>query len=67
MHNRLVSEVKGVGPALNEKLAELNIHTVEDLLTTYPSRYENFEVLSIIELVHDQKATIEGIVLNEPS
>lgn len=66
MHNRLVSEVKGVGPALNEKLAELNIHTVEDLLTTYPSRYENFEVLSIIELVHDQKATIEGIVLNEP-
>lgn len=66
MHNRLVSEVKGVGPTLNEKLAELNIHTVEDLLTTYPSRYENFEVLSIIELVHDQKATIEGIVLNEP-
>lgn len=66
MHHRFVSEVKGVGPALNEKLAELNIHTVEDLLTTYPSRYENFEVLSLIELVHDQKATIEGIVLNEP-
>src|SRR5699024_356955 len=36
------------------------------LMTTYPSRYENFEVLPITELVHEQKATIEGIVLNEP-
>ena len=66
VHNRLVSEVKGVGPALKEKFAELGIETVEDLMTTYPSRYENFEVLPITELVHEQKATIEGIVLSEP-
>lgn len=66
VHHRLVSEVKGVGPALRDKFAELGIETVEDLMTTYPSRYENFEVLPITELVHEQKATIEGIVLNEP-
>ncbi|WP_440895263.1 ATP-dependent DNA helicase RecG [Amphibacillus sp. Q70] len=65
MKKRLVSDVNGIGPALNEKLAELNIHSVEDLITTYPSRYDNFEVLPLSELIHEQKATIEGTVLSE--
>jgi len=66
LNRRLVTDIKGVGPALKEKLAQLDIHTVEDLLHTYPSRYENFEVLPITELVHDQKATLEAIVLSQP-
>ncbi|MBU5594597.1 ATP-dependent DNA helicase RecG [Amphibacillus sp. MSJ-3] len=66
MQRRLVSDLTGVGPALTEKLAELDIHSVEDLITTFPSRYDNFEVLPLSELVHEQKATIEGIVLSEP-
>lgn len=65
MQSRPVSDVKGVGPKLAEKLAELDIETVEDLFMSFPSRYENFEVLPLSELVHEQKATIEGIVLSE--
>ncbi len=34
-----VSELKGVGPAKAASLAELEIHSVLDLLTTYPRRY----------------------------
>ena len=33
------TELKGVGPAKAASLAELEIHTVLDLLTTYPRRY----------------------------
>ena len=36
-----VVHLKGVGPRLAEKLAKLNIHTVEDLLYTLPHRYED--------------------------
>ena len=34
-----VTELKGVGPAKATSLAELDIHSVLDLLTTYPRRY----------------------------
>jgi len=36
-----VVHLKGVGPRLAEKLAKLDIHTVEDLLYTLPNRYED--------------------------
>jgi len=36
-----VQWVKGVGPAIGEKLARLNIKTVEDLLFTLPRNYED--------------------------
>ena len=36
-----VVHLKGVGPRVAEKLAKLNIHTVEDLLYVLPHRYED--------------------------
>ncbi len=36
-----VNTLKGVGPRIAEKLAKLDIHTVEDLLYTLPHRYED--------------------------
>jgi ATP-dependent DNA helicase RecG len=36
-----VLSLKGVGPRVAEKLAKLDIHTVEDLLYTLPHRYED--------------------------
>ena len=36
-----VMSLKGVGQRVAEKLAKLNIHTVEDLLYTLPNRYED--------------------------
>ena len=37
----LVTTLKGVGPALGEKLAKLNIRTVADLIFHLPLRYED--------------------------
>lgn len=36
-----VKNVSGVGPKIAERLKRLDIHTVEDLLYTFPYRYEN--------------------------
>jgi ATP-dependent DNA helicase RecG len=36
-----VVHLKGVGPRVAEKLAKLDIHTVEDLLYVLPNRYED--------------------------
>src|SRR5210317_1085064 len=36
-----VVHLKGVGPRVAEKLAKLDIHTVEDLLYVLPHRYED--------------------------
>lgn len=62
---RAVTEISGVGPKMAENISELGIKTVDDLINTFPSRYEHFEVLNIRELVHDQNATLEGVVLAE--
>ncbi|MCZ0703391.1 ATP-dependent DNA helicase RecG [Natronobacillus azotifigens] len=66
MIERSVDNIKGVGPALQEQLETLNIFTVEDLLFFFPSRYDNYQVKPLNELIHDEKATIEGEVIGEP-
>ncbi|WP_067838691.1 ATP-dependent DNA helicase RecG [Amphibacillus sediminis] len=65
MESQSVTEINGVGPALAEKLVELNINCVEDLLYTFPTRYDHFQVSTLDQLSHDQKATIEGEIINE--
>ncbi|MBM7552798.1 ATP-dependent DNA helicase RecG [Thalassobacillus pellis] len=62
-----VANVNGVGEKVQETLQEMGIHTVEDLLFYFPYRYDTYEVKPITELVHDEKATIEGKVVGEPS
>lgn len=66
MIDQSVDTIKGVGPALQEQLESLNIFTVEDLLFFFPSRYDNYQVKALNELIHDEKATIEGEVIGEP-
>lgn len=66
MIDQSVDTIKGVGPALQEQLESLNIFTVEDLLFFFPSRYDNYQVKPLNELIHDEKATIEGEVIGEP-
>ena len=51
--------IQGVGPALAEKLAKLNLHTAADLLFFFPKSYEDFSQLTpISELAKEQIATI---------
>lgn len=58
-----VTTLKGVGEALEEKLNQLHIDTVRDLIYTFPSRYDHHQILPLSELVHEQKATIQGTIV----
>lgn len=64
---RPVTEVPGVGPKRAEDLEKLRIRTVADLLGYFPYRYDDFRVIDISEAIHDEKATLEGILYGPPS
>lgn len=59
----LVTEVKGVGKAMVEKLTQLKIVTVKDLLEYFPYRYENYELIDIHHAMHEEKITVEAKVM----
>ncbi|MRH42222.1 ATP-dependent DNA helicase RecG [Aquibacillus halophilus] len=67
MLNEPVSNVKGIGEKLSETISEIEIHSVEDLLFYFPNRYDIFEIKPLSELIHDDKVTIEGKVIGQPS
>ncbi|MDG1851870.1 MAG: ATP-dependent DNA helicase RecG, partial [Gammaproteobacteria bacterium] len=59
-----VSELKGVGPKLAEKLAAIHIETVLDLLFHLPFRYQDrTRITPIGSLRHGVEAVIEGEVM----
>ena len=58
-----VEKIKGVGPSLLEKLHQLKIVSVKDLLEYFPYRYENFELIDIHRAMHEEKITVEGKVI----
>lgn len=62
-----VTTIKGVGEKFAEDLTIMGIHTVEDLLMYFPYRYDTYEVSPLSALIHDDKVTIEGRVIFEPS
>ncbi|MBU8565903.1 ATP-dependent DNA helicase RecG [Virgibacillus pantothenticus] len=62
-----VTHVKGVGEKMGEDFAQIGIHTVEELLNYFPYRYDVFEIKPLSELIHDDKVTIEGRVIHDPS
>ncbi|UOQ87391.1 ATP-dependent DNA helicase RecG [Gracilibacillus salinarum] len=66
MNQLSVQQIKGVGPKLAETLEQINIHTVEDLLYYFPNRYDHYEQKPLHELIHNEKVTIVGEVLQEP-
>ena len=49
-----VVHLKGVGPRVAEKLAKLDIHTVEDLLYVLPHRYEDRRQFRKIAQLRDE-------------
>ena len=51
-----VEKVKGVGPSLLEKLHQIKIVSVKDLLEYFPYRYENFELIDIHRAMHEEKS-----------
>jgi ATP-dependent DNA helicase RecG len=61
LDERLVTTLRGVGPALAATLARLGLHTVQDLLFHLPLRYEDrTRVVPIGALRSGDRAVIEG-------
>ena len=59
-----LTELKGVGPALAEKLEKLNLHRVDDLLFLLPLRYEDrTQLVKIGALEPGTRCLISGEVL----
>ncbi len=61
-----VANLKGVGPKRVADLATLGIDTIEDLLTYYPTRYNDFTPTDIESAKDKQKITLQGVVVSEP-
>ncbi|KGX88485.1 ATP-dependent DNA helicase RecG [Pontibacillus litoralis] len=66
MLQQSVLQLTGIGEKMQETLAAMGIHTIYDMLFYFPFRYDYHEVKPLTELVHEEKATIEGEVLGEP-
>lgn len=61
---RAVGSLRGVGPRAAERLARLNIHTVEDLLFHLPFRYQDrTRIAPIGRLRPEQHVVVEGEIL----
>lgn len=61
-----VSRLRGVGPKTVTALATLQINSVEDLLTYFPSRYDDFMPTDLTTVKDRQKVTVNGTVTSEP-
>ena len=57
--HRPVSELKGVGPKMAEKLRAFGLHTIQDVLFHLPHRYEDrTRIYNICDLHHGLHASI---------
>lgn len=61
-----VTAIQGIGEETASRLAELNIHTVGDLLFYFPFRHEDYRSKHPEEAGHGEKITLEGTVQSEP-
>lgn len=60
-----VSVLSGVGPKRLEHLNSLGINTIEDLVTYFPFRYNDFQVRSIENIADQEKVVLKGQVITE--
>ena len=58
-----LSNIKGIGPSTITKLNKLDIHSIEDLLSYYPYRFEKLKKTDI----HDEHAIISVVIVNTPT
>lgn len=58
-----ISELKGVGDELDKKLASLGIKTIDDLITNYPRRYEDYSQITLIKDLKPGQVTLEATIV----
>jgi len=62
-HSCRLTQLKGVGPKVEERLGKLGLNTIQDILFHLPYRYEDrTRVIPIGSLRHGQSALIEATV-----
>lgn len=61
-----IINIKGVGKQKAEKLTDMGLFTLHDLLNHYPYRYEDYEVKNIHSVKHGEKVTLEGEICDTP-
>lgn len=62
-----VSNLKGVGKDTAEKLAELGVYTLQDVVWMFPSRHEDYRIKDLVETPHNERVTIEARVESMPT
>ena len=48
-------------------LTKMNIHTVEDLLKTYPFRYEDIQAIPFEKWEVNEMVAVEGLIASKPT
>jgi ATP-dependent DNA helicase RecG len=67
LRNTPVTAVTGVGEKRAEELEQLGIRTVEDLLTYFPYRYDDYRLVDLTSAEHEERVTVLGKLLTIPS
>lgn len=57
-----LTSVKGIGSELAKKFAVLGVHTVSELVTYFPRRYDDFSNVSSVRTLRPGMVTIEAII-----
>ncbi len=58
-----VTELKGVGPKIAERLSRLNAESIWDLLHVFPRRYDDYTLMKPIkDVVYGEQVTIIGTI-----
>lgn len=57
-----VSMIKGIGRETTEKLNEIGIYSINDLLGYFPFRYEDTRIREVFQATHNEKITVTGTV-----
>ena len=66
MFNEKVTDIKGIGKQLEIKLAQKNIHSIQDLLFFFPKSYANkTQLIPIAKCSHAEKCYFEGDVISK--
>ena len=68
MDERSVTALKGIGDKTGKLLSVLGVHTVEDLVRFYPSRYDSYpEITAVDSLIPGGMSAISCQIFRSPS
>ncbi|WP_093230970.1 ATP-dependent DNA helicase RecG [Thermoflavimicrobium dichotomicum] len=62
-----IDVLPGVGEQRKKELEGLGIHSIADLLSYYPYRYEDYRLTDLAEAQHEERVTVQGRVFTQPS